>query len=200
MQPGPAEWTVRDSPVRPIFPVWFEKTVYKYACASRGRRRRRGRPPMLILELGVWLIPFTLVLVPCRRLVLLVSTLRRILDGVVASGSTSPAIWMRLARVNSMALVVWGVGGPRRTAEILFLWVRVVICCCLVCDIVRVRVRLLAPFQSPSFTPPPCLLKCFKELFFFFFGWSLCLKLLEFMSSFWFQISSRFSRIFFWDQ
>ncbi|KAG6504046.1 hypothetical protein ZIOFF_036371 [Zingiber officinale] len=62
---------------------------------------------MLILELGIWLIPFTLVLAPFRRLVLLVSKLRQIRDGVVASRSTSPAIWMRLARINSTALVVY---------------------------------------------------------------------------------------------
>uniref|UniRef100_A0A0D9XLP9 Uncharacterized protein n=1 Tax=Leersia perrieri TaxID=77586 RepID=A0A0D9XLP9_9ORYZ len=31
---------------------------------------------MLVVELGVWLIPFTLVFVPCRRIVLLLKRLQ----------------------------------------------------------------------------------------------------------------------------
>ncbi|CAL9079737.1 unnamed protein product, partial [Musa textilis] len=47
---------------------------------DRGRQEevasRRRACTMLLLVLGIWIIPFTLVLAPCRRLVLLVSRIQ----------------------------------------------------------------------------------------------------------------------------
>ncbi|RWV80170.1 hypothetical protein GW17_00058599 [Ensete ventricosum] len=61
---------------------------------------------MLLLGLGIWIIPFTLVLAPCRRLVLLVSRIQGFREFVLRSRSTSPAIWSRFARLNTMTFVI----------------------------------------------------------------------------------------------
>lgn len=76
---------------------------------GRGRQEvtsRRRACTMLLLELGIWIIPFTLVLAPCRRLVLLVSRIQGFRECVLRSRSTSPAIWSRLARLNTMTFVI----------------------------------------------------------------------------------------------
>ncbi|URE07474.1 hypothetical protein MUK42_01024 [Musa troglodytarum] len=56
---------------------------------------------MLILELGIWIVPLTLVLAPCRRLVLLVARITQIHQCVARSRSRPPAFWSRLARLHS---------------------------------------------------------------------------------------------------
>ncbi|KAG6524276.1 hypothetical protein ZIOFF_014182 [Zingiber officinale] len=53
---------------------------------------------VLVLELGVCIIPLTLVLVPCRRLVRLVAELQRLRLSVARSGYLSPAAWPGLIR------------------------------------------------------------------------------------------------------
>ncbi|KAF7106442.1 hypothetical protein CFC21_107170 [Triticum aestivum] len=63
---------------------------------------------MFILELGIWLLPFTLLLAPARRLVHLVRELQRILL-VVACGRRTPAafgeVWSRLDRLDSATVI-----------------------------------------------------------------------------------------------
>ena len=63
---------------------------------------------MFVLELGVWLLPFTLLLPPARRLVHLVRELQRILL-VVACGRRTPAafgeVWSRLDRLDSATVI-----------------------------------------------------------------------------------------------
>lgn len=61
---------------------------------------------VLVLELGVWIIPLTLVLAPCRRLVRLVAELQRLQRSLVRSGYLSPAAWSDLIRVSSLATVM----------------------------------------------------------------------------------------------
>lgn len=55
---------------------------------------------MLILDLGIWILPFTLLIAPCRRLTHLIARLRKLLEGVGVVGSPWDAIaalWRRLA-------------------------------------------------------------------------------------------------------
>uniref|UniRef100_A0A0E0KTJ2 Uncharacterized protein n=1 Tax=Oryza punctata TaxID=4537 RepID=A0A0E0KTJ2_ORYPU len=62
---------------------------------------------MLILELGIWIIPMTLVLVPCRRLVTLVARLQQLEECLARPGPLlSPETWSRVARVHTMSIMV----------------------------------------------------------------------------------------------
>ncbi|RWV86206.1 hypothetical protein GW17_00051914 [Ensete ventricosum] len=61
---------------------------------------------MLRRELGFQVIPFTLVLAPCRRLVHLVAKLQWLLASMVSLGSTSDATWSHLMRLDSMTLML----------------------------------------------------------------------------------------------
>ncbi|KAK8951548.1 hypothetical protein KSP39_PZI004475 [Platanthera zijinensis] len=47
---------------------------------------------MLILELAICIIPLTLVLAPCRRLVILVRDLQRVHRSLVGGGVMTPVI------------------------------------------------------------------------------------------------------------
>ncbi|KAL5225167.1 hypothetical protein ABZP36_011806 [Zizania latifolia] len=55
---------------------------------------------MLILEVGIWLLPFTLLVAPMRRMVQLVHELRRIVLAVACDRRrrppTSGEVWSRL--------------------------------------------------------------------------------------------------------
>ncbi|KAG8093967.1 hypothetical protein GUJ93_ZPchr0012g21065 [Zizania palustris] len=62
---------------------------------------------MLILEVGIWLLPFTLLVAPMRRMVHLVRELRRIVLAAVAADRrrsrppTSGEVWSRLGSSSS---------------------------------------------------------------------------------------------------
>jgi hypothetical protein len=66
---------------------------------------------MLILELGLWVLPFTLMLAPARRMVHLVQELQRILLVFVCgrrrrSGTTAfGEVWSRLDRLDSATVI-----------------------------------------------------------------------------------------------
>ncbi|KAI0500957.1 hypothetical protein KFK09_019175 [Dendrobium nobile] len=61
---------------------------------------------MLILELGILIIPFSLLLSPpCRRFVLLVSKLQLLRTAIVRS-SSSPVFWNQLSRLNDMTFII----------------------------------------------------------------------------------------------
>jgi len=62
---------------------------------------------MLILELGIWVLPFTLLLAPARRMVRLVAELQRIFLAV-ACRAPPPAlgeVWSRLDRLDSATVM-----------------------------------------------------------------------------------------------
>ena len=62
---------------------------------------------MLVVDLGVWFIPLTLVIVPCRRIALLLSRLEELHRSVVWRPRLATAdMWSRFATLNSMALIV----------------------------------------------------------------------------------------------
>ncbi|KAL6861542.1 hypothetical protein ACP4OV_017242 [Aristida adscensionis] len=63
---------------------------------------------LLILELGIWVLPFTLLLAPARRMVRLVDELQKIL-AAVACRRSPPAplgeVWSRLDRLDSATVI-----------------------------------------------------------------------------------------------
>ncbi|KAK3128346.1 hypothetical protein QOZ80_6BG0460330 [Eleusine coracana subsp. coracana] len=63
---------------------------------------------MLILELGIWVLPFTLLLAPARRMVRLVDELQRIFLAVACRRSPPPTlaeVWSRLDRLDSATVI-----------------------------------------------------------------------------------------------
>jgi hypothetical protein len=64
----------------------------------------------LVVELGIWVIPLTLVLVPCRRIVLLLTRLQELYRSMTAPRlvitSREEDMWSRLSRLNSMAFMM----------------------------------------------------------------------------------------------
>uniref|UniRef100_A0A804J418 Uncharacterized protein n=1 Tax=Musa acuminata subsp. malaccensis TaxID=214687 RepID=A0A804J418_MUSAM len=69
-------------------------------------KKKGGCGAMLILELGIWVIPLTLIFAPCRRLVHLVAELQRVGESMMGPRAASPAIWSRMERLNSVALII----------------------------------------------------------------------------------------------
>uniref|UniRef100_A0ACD5U4N3 Uncharacterized protein n=1 Tax=Avena sativa TaxID=4498 RepID=A0ACD5U4N3_AVESA len=66
---------------------------------------------MLVVELGVWVIPLTLVFVPCRRIVVLLARLQELYRSMttvprLVITSREEDMWSRLARLNSMAFMM----------------------------------------------------------------------------------------------
>ncbi|KQK00602.1 hypothetical protein BRADI_3g50605v3 [Brachypodium distachyon] len=61
---------------------------------------------MLILVLGIWILPVTLIFAPCRRLVLLVAKLQELEASIMRTRSSSPAMWSRLARLQTITITV----------------------------------------------------------------------------------------------
>ncbi|PAN48844.1 hypothetical protein GQ55_9G424700 [Panicum hallii var. hallii] len=62
---------------------------------------------MLVVDLGVWFIPLTLVIVPCRRIVLLLSRLEELRRSVARRPRAATAdMWSRFATLNSMAFML----------------------------------------------------------------------------------------------
>ncbi|PUZ62275.1 hypothetical protein GQ55_4G343800 [Panicum hallii var. hallii] len=63
---------------------------------------------MLILELGIWVLPFTLLLAPARRMVRLVAELQRVFLAVAFHRASPPAlgeVWSRLDRLDSATVM-----------------------------------------------------------------------------------------------
>uniref|UniRef100_A0A0D9W7V4 Uncharacterized protein n=1 Tax=Leersia perrieri TaxID=77586 RepID=A0A0D9W7V4_9ORYZ len=63
---------------------------------------------MLILELGIWIIPMTLVFVPCRRLVTLVDKLQQLEESFgrrAPQPALSPETWSRVTRLHTMSIM-----------------------------------------------------------------------------------------------
>uniref|UniRef100_A0ACD5TN17 Uncharacterized protein n=1 Tax=Avena sativa TaxID=4498 RepID=A0ACD5TN17_AVESA len=65
---------------------------------------------MPVVELGVWAIPLTLVFVPCRRIVVLLTRLQELYRSMTVPRlvitSREEDMWTRLARLNSMAFMM----------------------------------------------------------------------------------------------
>ncbi|KAF0894484.1 hypothetical protein E2562_039196 [Oryza meyeriana var. granulata] len=60
-----------------------------------------------MLELGIWIIPMTLVFVPCRRLVVLIAKLQQLEECIARRGPPlSPETWSRVARLPTMTIMV----------------------------------------------------------------------------------------------
>ena len=62
---------------------------------------------MLIFALGIWIIPMTLIFAPCRRLVLLVARLQQIEASIMRTRSSPPAVWRRIARIQTLSITLW---------------------------------------------------------------------------------------------
>ncbi|KAF8662115.1 hypothetical protein HU200_056307 [Digitaria exilis] len=63
---------------------------------------------MLILELGIWVLPFTLLLAPARRMVSLVAELQRIFLAIACRRAPPPGlgeVWSRLDRLDSATVM-----------------------------------------------------------------------------------------------
>ncbi|KAF3321269.1 hypothetical protein FCM35_KLT14522 [Carex littledalei] len=60
---------------------------------------------LMILELGIWLIPLTLVLAPIRRFVLLISKIQQLHASMSGPRFSSPDMWSRLARLDTMTFI-----------------------------------------------------------------------------------------------
>ncbi|RRT55707.1 hypothetical protein BHE74_00050538 [Ensete ventricosum] len=67
---------------------------------------QRSPETMLLLELGICVIPLTLYLAPCRRVVHLVAKLQRLHASLMRSRATSPATWRRLPRIDSATVTL----------------------------------------------------------------------------------------------
>jgi hypothetical protein len=68
---------------------------------------REWWPEMLVVDLAVWLIPLTFVLVPCRRIVLLLSRLEELRRSMMTRPRLPAAdMWTRFATLNSMAFML----------------------------------------------------------------------------------------------
>uniref|UniRef100_A0A452YNT7 Uncharacterized protein n=5 Tax=Triticinae TaxID=1648030 RepID=A0A452YNT7_AEGTS len=80
-----------------------QSTLPPFFCSS-------GGASMLVVELGIWVIPLTLVFVPCRRIVLLLSRLqelrRTMMRPRLVITSREEDMWSRLSRLNSMAFML----------------------------------------------------------------------------------------------
>jgi hypothetical protein len=63
-------------------------------------------PSAMLLELAIWAIPMTLIFAPCRRLVLLVANLQQFRASIMRTRSSSPALWSRLARLQTISITV----------------------------------------------------------------------------------------------
>jgi hypothetical protein len=62
---------------------------------------------MLVVDVGIWLIPLTLVIVPCRRIVLLLSRFEELRRSMMTRPRRTTAdMWNRFATLNSMAFMV----------------------------------------------------------------------------------------------
>ncbi|KAF3324708.1 hypothetical protein FCM35_KLT10865 [Carex littledalei] len=62
---------------------------------------------MLILELGIWALPFTLLVAPIRRLVCLVAKIQRLFATMATtSRSQYEGIWTRLSRLDSSTILI----------------------------------------------------------------------------------------------
>ena len=61
---------------------------------------------MLLLELGVWFIPFTLFVAPGRRFVILVSNLQQLFESVRRSMTETAEISRRMARLETMTFLL----------------------------------------------------------------------------------------------
>lgn len=58
-----------------------------------------------MIDLGIWLIPLALVLVPCRRIALLLSRLEELGRSVTGPRLPTADMWARFATLNSMAFM-----------------------------------------------------------------------------------------------
>lgn len=69
------------------------------------KNRNQGSYKMFILEFGIWVLPFTFVLAPPRRLALLVAKLQELHETMINNRYSSLDI-MRLARINWRTLMM----------------------------------------------------------------------------------------------
>ncbi|CAA7403720.1 unnamed protein product [Spirodela intermedia] len=61
---------------------------------------------MLILELGIWVIPFTLLIAPCRRFTLLVANHQELRWSMAAPLSAVPNARRYPGRIPSMGIII----------------------------------------------------------------------------------------------
>ncbi|RCV20110.1 hypothetical protein SETIT_4G029700v2 [Setaria italica] len=79
-----------------------------YRDSRRKKKEQEEQWVMLILELGIWVLPFTLLLAPARRMVRLVAELQRIFLAVACRRAPPPTlgeVWSRLDRLDSAIVV-----------------------------------------------------------------------------------------------
>ncbi|KAH7687583.1 hypothetical protein IHE45_04G174700 [Dioscorea alata] len=84
-----------------------KKHTTKKKRPSAGNQEKQEFTQMMILELGIWFIPFTLFFAPCRRFVLLVRRLQEIVESITSPEFLSPHVSMRVARLNTMVMTVF---------------------------------------------------------------------------------------------
>ncbi|KAK8915877.1 hypothetical protein KSP39_PZI022915 [Platanthera zijinensis] len=59
------------------------------------------------MALGIWIIPFTFFIAPCRRLVHLVAKLQQLHDAILRPSSSLPSnVWSRMASFNHITLTI----------------------------------------------------------------------------------------------
>nr|CAB3469399.1 unnamed protein product [Digitaria exilis] len=81
---------------------------YKEDSRRRKKKEEEEHTGMLILELGIWVLPFTLLLAPARRMVSLVGELQRIFLAVACRRAPPPGlgeVWSRLDRLDSATVM-----------------------------------------------------------------------------------------------
>ncbi|KAL6652280.1 hypothetical protein ACP70R_011205 [Stipagrostis hirtigluma subsp. patula] len=61
---------------------------------------------MLLLDLAIWIIPVTLVLVPCRRLVVLIARLQELEECIMRPRSLPPDSWNRIGGLHTMSIMM----------------------------------------------------------------------------------------------
>lgn len=63
---------------------------------------------MLLLDLAIWIIPVTLVFVPCRRLVVLVARLQELEECIMRPRSPPPDAWAwsRVGGLHTMSIMM----------------------------------------------------------------------------------------------
>jgi formate hydrogenlyase subunit 4 len=72
--------------------------MYGVSETSEASQKLGRQVAIMILELGIWVIPMTLIFAPCRCLVLLVVKLQQLEVSIMHTRSSSPAIWSRISK------------------------------------------------------------------------------------------------------
>lgn len=84
-----------------------------FVCSGRGaaalpapEKKKKKLRAMLILELGIWVLPVTLFIAPCRRFTLLVAKLQELRRSMAAPRRAVPNLRSHLGRLPSLDILV----------------------------------------------------------------------------------------------